>query len=84
MRDNKLENVPLSEFAKLHKELGEKEKLLKKRKNDANSQKNKRAKLKDVIQKVSEKDEEAAEMFKTFNRKVTGRPHLEVDQPGIL
>ena len=84
MRDNKLEIVPLAEFAKLEKELGEKEKLLKKRKNDANSQKNKRAKLKDVIQKVSEKDEEAAEMFKTFNRKVTGRPRLEVDQPGIL
>ena len=84
VRDNKLEIVPLAEFAKLHKELNEKKKLLKKRKNDADSQKNKRAKLKDVIQKVSEKDEETAEMFKTFNRKVTGRPRLEVDQPGIL
>ena len=40
--------------------------------------------MKEVIKKVSEKDEEAAEMFKTFNRKVTGRPRLEVDQPGIL
>ena len=84
IRDNNLEIVPLAEFAKLHKELGEKKNLLKKRKNDANSQKNKRAKFKEVIQKISEKDEEAADMLKTFNRKVTGRPRLEVDQPGIL
>jgi hypothetical protein len=83
-REAEWSDVPRAEIEKIQEKIKLKKKLLKRRKSDANAQKSKRAKLKETIQLISEKDEEAGNLLKTFNRQVKGRPRLEVDQPGIL
>ena len=83
-REAEWSDVPRAEIEKIQEKIKDKKKLLKRRKSDANAQKSKRAKLKETIQIISEKDEESGNLLKTFNRKVKGRPRLEVDQPGIL
>ena len=83
-REAEWSDVPRAEIEKIQEKIKDKKKLLKRRKSDANAQKSKRAKLKETIQVISEKDEESGNLLKTFNRKVKGRPRLEVDQPGIL
>ena len=83
-REAEWSDVPRAEIEKIQEKIKDKKKLLKRRKSDANAQKGKRAKLKETIQIISEKDEESGNLLKTFNRKVKGRPRLEVDQPGIL
>ena len=83
-REAEWSDVPRAEIEKIQEKIKDKKKLLKRRKSDADAQKAKRAKLKETIQLISEKDEESGNLLKTFNRKVKGRPRLEVDQPGIL
>jgi hypothetical protein len=84
MRDfNLLKDNP-TEVVNTHKKIKLKEQQLRRAEQDACAKKAKRAKLKDTIKKVSQKDEEIGEMFKSFNRKVTGRPKIEIDQPGLI
>ena len=83
-REAEWSDVPQAEIDAIQQKIELKKNLLKRRKNDANAQKSKRVKLKETIQIISEKDEESGNLLKTFNRKVKGRPRLEVDQPGIL
>ena len=45
---------------------------------------NSRLRLKQTIQKISEKDEDFAKMLKPHNREFEGRPRLEIDQPQLL
>ena len=77
-------DVLQNEISEIRKQIKLKKRKLKIRENDAKSQKAKRAKLKETIQKISEKDEETGKMLKSFNRKVKGRPRVEVDQPALL
>ena len=77
-------DVLQTEISQIRNQIKEKKRKLKYRENDANAQQVKRVKLKETIQKISEKDEEAGKMLKTFNRKVKGRPRVEVDQPALL
>ena len=77
-------DVVQAEISKIRKQIKEKKRKLKYRENDANSQRVKRVKFKETIKKICEKDEETGKMLKTFNRKVKGRPRVEVDQPGLL
>ena len=84
MRDLKLLQDNPSEVVDTHKQIKLKEQKLHRAEQDACAKKVKRARLKDTIQKASEKDEEIGEMFRSFNRKVTGRPKIEIDQPGLI
>ena len=77
-------DVLQTEISEIRKQIKLKKRKLKIRENDANSQKTKRVKFKETIKKISEKDEETGEMLKSFNRKVKGRPRVEVDQPALL
>ena len=53
-------------------------------KKEAERQRKQRSNLKRGIEEVCEKDAEAASVLKSFNRGVTGKPRLEVDQPELL
>ena len=52
--------------------------------NEATRQRKRRAKLKESIRVVSEKHQDAAEIFRSLSRDALGRPRLEVDQPNLL
>ena len=84
MRDFKLLQDNPIEVVNTHKQIKLKEQKLHRAEQDACAKRAKRAKLKDTIQKVSEQDEKIGEMFKSFNKKVTGRPKIEIDQPGLI
>jgi hypothetical protein len=84
MQDFNLVQDNPNEVEDTHKQIKLKEQKLHRAEQDASAKRAKRAKLKDTIQKVSEKDEEIGKMFKSFNRKVTGRPKIEIDQPGLI
>jgi len=85
----KVENSGLStsnhkDISQLRNGLKEKKKKLKRLANDAKLQKKRRDKLRDTIQDVSASNPEIAKKFKGFNRSSSGRPRIEVDQPGLL
>ena len=52
--------------------------------NEATRQRKRRAKLKESIRAISEKHQDAAEVFRSLSRDVVGRPRLDVDQPYLL
>lgn len=52
--------------------------------NEAARQRKRRAKLKESISVVSEKHQDAAEIFRSLSRDALGRPRLDVDQPNLL
>jgi hypothetical protein len=76
--------VTTTEIAKIHSQIEVKKKRLKRTKNNAQYRKDSRAKFKQIINNISEKNEEIGKLLKSNNRKVTGRPRLETDQPEIL
>ena len=85
----KLQNTGWSEvtneqFKKLYDQREAKEKKLRKMQKDILWQKTNRENTKLKIQKVCDTNPEAAEILKSCNRSVQGRPRIEVDQPQLL
>jgi len=84
MRDSGMSDVSTSELVEIDKQIKSKEKMKKIREKNASVHREKRAKFKEAIQTISEKDEESGNLLKSFNRKSVGRPRLEEDQPELL
>ena len=76
--------VTTTEIAKIYSQIEVKKKRLKRTKNNAQYRKDSRAKFKQIIHNISEKNEEIGKLLKSNNRKVTGRPRIETDQPEVL
>ena len=76
--------VDNSDIEDVKKKINEKEVRKRRLLRDARAKVEKRKLIKDNIRELCETDEKAAKILKTVNRKVEGRPRLEVDQPGIL
>ena len=84
MRDSGLSDVTSTELADIHSQIKKKEKELKRKESLAKNSKEYRARFKNTLKKISEKDEEIEKMLKPYTRKEAGQPRLETNQPELL
>ena len=84
MRDSGLSDVTSTELANIHSQIKKKEKELKRKESLAKNSKEYRARFKNTLKKISEKDEEIEKMLKPYTRKEAGQPRLETNQPELL
>ena len=84
LRETGLSSVDKKQIDEVKSAISDKELKLKRLKSEAERQRKRRQKLKEGIGTVTKNNTEAAALLKSFNRKVTGRPRVEVDQTELL
>ena len=84
LRDSGLSGVTKAQIDSVRKDLHKEEMELKKRVREASRMRNRREMQREGIEQLCEEDPKAAQVLKSFNRSVIGRPRIEVDQPDLL
>ena len=84
LRDSGLSGVTKAQIDSIRKVLHKEEIELKKRVREASRMRNRREMQREGIEQLCEEDPKAAQVLKSCNRSVIGRPRIEVDQPDLL
>ena len=84
LRETDLSSVDKKQNDEVKSAIFDKELKLKRLKSEAERQSKRRQKLQEGIETVTKNNTEAAALLKSFNRKATGRPRVEMDQPELL